>query len=130
MSKLTIVYGDITQFEGDVIVNAANSSLLGGGGVDGAIHRAAGKKLLQECAALGGCVTGEAKLTKGYDLPAKYIIHTVGPVYSAYAKEDAKKHWDDAHMSPMFFCIFFCSCKRICKSVFFKVCFCFCFCSF
>ncbi len=105
MTVFSVQQGDITKLDVDVIVNAANETLLGGGGVDGAIHRVAGKGLLEECRRLNGCQTGEAKLTDGYNLPARYIIHTVGPVWQQHTPKEADQLLLNCYFNSLRICL-------------------------
>lgn len=114
--SLKIEKGDITTYDVDAIVNAANSSLLGGGGVDGAIHSAAGSGLLKECITLHGCKTGEAKITKGYNLKARHVIHTVGPVYFRYTPEESEHLLENCYKNSLELAK-----KNSCKSVAFPL---------
>ncbi len=105
MATLRVLKGDITTLDVDVIVNAANQSLLGGGGVDGAIHRAAGPALLDHCKRLGGCLTGEAKLTPGFNLPARHIAHTVGPIWSQNSPVETDRLLLNCYFNCLRFCL-------------------------
>ncbi|MBQ5998585.1 MAG: macro domain-containing protein [Treponema sp.] len=116
MNNVKILSGNITEFDGDAIVNAANGTLLGGGGVDGAIHAAAGTGLLRECMSLGGCRTGEAKITKGYNLKAEFVIHTVGPVYYEHTPEENRELLQNCYKNSLAL-----ACKNGCKTVAFPL---------
>lgn len=113
---LRIEQGDITKYEVDAIVNAANCSLLGGGGVDGAIHRAAGPELLSECSTLGGCQTGQAKITKGYKLNAKFVVHTVGPIYDDNEQKQSEKFLNACYQNSIKLAV-----ENSCKSIAFPL---------